>query len=212
MTSWPEEIFAYIEDHTRFNDPLLLEMEERAALDKFPIIGPLVGPWLYQLARLINAKRVFEMGSGFGYSTWYFAKALDDNGGGEVVHTVWDEKLSEEAKTWLEKAGMLRNLDFQVSESILALEAAKPGIDVIFMDIDKDGYMVAIPVIERRLRPGGLLLVDNTLLHGKVIDESDQSDEIVAIREMNDYLHKSPKWDYLINPLRDGLGVAMFRG
>jgi len=212
MTRYPSEIYTYIGDLTRFHDPILKEMEDRARETNFPIIGPVVGPWLYQLARMINAKRIFEMGSGYGYSTWFFAKALDDNGGGEVVHTVWDEKLSEEAKVWLEKAGMLRCLDFQVSESTLALESAEPGIDLIFMDIDKEGYRMALDTIERRLRPGGLLLIDNTLIGDRVVKEDDQREDVVSVREMNKYLGESPRWDYLINPLRDGLGIALFKG
>jgi len=208
MDRWPDAIYDYIVDHSRFDDPLLRQMEARARRDRFPIIGPLVGPWLYLLTRLLNAKRVFEMGSGFGYSTWYFATALRDNGGGEVVHTVWDRELSEEAQTWLERANLLSCCDFQVSESTLALEQDRGGNDVIFMDIDKEGYPDALPVIERKLRPGGLLLVDNVLWDGRVLDESDSSPATDAIRRFNKYLSGNSHWQYVVNPLRDGLGVA----
>lgn len=211
MEHWPQEIYSYITEHSRFDDPLLQEMEERARASNFPIIGPLVGPWLYLFTQLTGARHVFEMGSGFGYSTWYFAKALEESGG-QVVHTVWEEDLSAEAKVWLERADLLKCCDFEVSESTLALESAQPGIDIIFMDIDKEGYMVAMPVIEQRLRKGGLLLIDNTLMHGRVIDTTDTAEDIAAIREMNDYLHTCKKWQYVINPLRDGLGVARFSG
>ena len=212
MESIPAEIFDYIRNLTRFDDPLLHEMEERAKRDRFPIIGPLVGPWLYFLARVVNAERVFEMGSGYGYSTWYFAKALADQGRGCVKHTVWDQDLSDEAKRWLDRAGLAVYCDFEVSESILALEASEPGHSVIFMDIDKEAYPDALPVIESKLRPGGLLLADNTLWSGRLLDESDQGEDTNGVRRLNEYLSSNSRWDYLICPMRDGLGVARFNG
>lgn len=211
MESISAELFKYIEAHTRFDDPLLREMEERGKQDRFPIIGSLVGPWLYFFARLIDAKRVFEMGSGYGYSTWYFAKALADQGRGCVKHTVWDKDLSDEAKRWLDRAGLAVYCDFEVSESILALEASEPGHDVIFMDIDKEAYPDAVQVIESKLRPGGLLLVDNMLRDGRVLDSS-EDESVVGIQRLNKMLHESRKWDYLISPVRDGLGIARFKG
>jgi predicted O-methyltransferase YrrM len=211
MERWPQGIWDYVVEHTRFDESILHEMEERAARENFPIIGPAVGPWLYFFTRLLSATRVFELGSGFGYSTWYFARALKENGGGIVVHTVWDEALSKEARGWLERAGLLPCCDFHVSESILALTDCDRAQDVIFMDIDKEGYMDALPIIEQKLRPGGLLLVDNMFRHGKVIDDSDNDAETVAIRKLNATLAASDGWHYLINPQRDGLGIALRR-
>lgn len=212
MQHWNEQVSAYLTDHTRINDPLLLEMEKRGAKENFPIIGPQVGPWLYFFAKLTNAKHIYELGSGFGYSTWYFAKAVKENGGGTVTHTVWDADLSKEARVWLDRAGLLPQCQFIVSEAVLALTEAKPGLDLIFMDIDKEGYVGAVEVIEKKLRPGGLLLTDNVIWSGKVCEEADTSASTVAIRQFNDLMRDSKRWQYVINPLRDGLGVALFQG
>ncbi len=76
-------------------EPELQKMEEIAEKNNFPIIGPACGYYCYQLARIIKAKSVFELGSGYGYSTAWFAKAVKENGGGVVHHTVWDEDLSK---------------------------------------------------------------------------------------------------------------------
>lgn len=208
---WPEAIYDYILDHTRFEDPLLRKMEERAERDHFPIIGALTGPWLYSLTLLSSARRIFELGSGFGYSTWYFAKALEAAGGGTVAHVVWDEVLSKEARGWLQQAGLVQYCDFQVSEAVLALSGAAPGLDLIFLDIDKESYPAALDVIEQKLRPGGLLLVDNVLWSGMVLHGDDRSAAGIAIRQFNDMLRDSKRWEYLINPLRDGLGVARLK-
>ena len=187
-------------------------METRAAGEGFPIIGPHIGCWLYTFSRMVGARRVFELGSGFGYSTWYFAAALRDMNGGMVSHVVWDEGLSADAKGYLDRAGLIRYCDFEVSEAVLALSGKEPGIDIVFMDIDKEGYPDAIPVIEQKLRPGGLLLVDNVLWSGTVADPADERPTTQAIRRMNDMLRDSERWNYGIIPLRDGLGVAWFKG
>jgi len=208
MERWPEEIYEYITELTRFEDLQLVAMEERAKQHSFPIIGPLIGPWLYFFARLIKAHRIYELGAGYGYSTFYFACALRDNGGGTVTHTVWDDELSQEAREWMQSAGLLRYCAFEVSESVLALSGAPPGIDIIFMDIDKEGYPAALPVIEEKLRPGGLLLTDNVLLDGRVVDEDCSDRSCKAIKQFNQMLHDSARWEYIINPLRDGLGIA----
>ncbi|MCH7471338.1 O-methyltransferase [bacterium] len=216
MQRWPDEVYQYIEQHTRFGDPLLAEMEERAAREDFPIIGPLVGPWLYFFTRLIGARRVFELGSGFGYSTWYFAKAVADNAAsanepasnGLVTHTVWDENLSAAAQENMARAGLTHVCEFILGEAVEALRKVEPGIDIIFMDINKEGYPAAIPVIEEKLRRGGLLLVDNVIWSGAVTDPSDQRESTRAIREMMGMLSASASWQLLVNPLRDGVAVA----
>lgn len=212
MERWPENVYQYIAEHTRFDDPLILEMEQRGRRDGFPIIGPLVGPWLYFFTRLTNAKRVWELGSGFGYSTWYFASAVRDNGGGKVTHTVWDKALSDEARDWLGKANLLEICEFHVSEAVTVFRDTEPGVDIVFMDIDKEGYKAALAVIEQKLRPGGLLLTDNVLWDGRVTDAQNNEPSTESIRAFNDAIYLSPKWQYLVNPLRDGLGVARFGG
>lgn len=214
MQRWDEAVYSYIEAQTRLSDPLLTEMEARAAREGFPIIGAQVGAWLFTLARLTDARRVYELGSGYGYSTWYFCKAVLENAGteGRVVHTVWDAQLSADARQNLARAGFADICEFVDGEAVAALSAAEAGWDIIFMDIDKEGYPAAIPVIEGKLRPGGLLLVDNVLWSGGVVDPADTRASTEGIRAMSAYLAASPRWDWLILPLRDGLGIGRFKG
>ncbi len=209
----PQELHDYIVGQTRFDDPILAEMEARAKEHGFPIIGDAVGPWLYFYTRLMNASQVFEMGSGYGYSTWFFAKAVKENGGGTVTHTVWDEDLSREARGYLERAGLADQCDFQVSEAVLALSGAAKGIDIIFCDIDKEMYPGALDVVESKLRPGGLFIIDNLLWDGKVMSPTADGDEATAgVKEITRMLRESERWDFLLLPLRDGVGCARFRG
>src|SRR5881628_4134824 len=81
-------------------------MEAYAKEARFPIIGPVAGHFCYLLARMTGARRIFEMGSGFGYSTAWFARAVKENGGGTVYHVVWDEQLSREARDNLAALGL----------------------------------------------------------------------------------------------------------
>ncbi|MCB1218428.1 O-methyltransferase [bacterium] len=213
MALLSQELDDYIVGQTRLCDPILTEMEERAERDGFPIIGPAVGPWLYFFTRLMKASHVFEMGSGYGYSTWFFAKAIKDNGGGTVTHTVWDENLSRDARVFLERAGLADQCDFQVSEAVLALSGASQGIDIIFCDIDKEMYPNALDVVESKLKPGGLFICDNLLWNGKVLEPTAEGDEATAgVKEITRMLRESPRWDFLVTPLRDGVGFARFNG
>jgi len=129
-----------------------------------------------------------------------------------LVHTVWDAQLSADAKSNLSRAGFSGFCEFVEGEAVTALREEEPGWDIIFNDIDKEGYPIALPVIEEKLRAGGLLLVDNVLWSGTVVDPQDQRSSTVAIREMTQILKDSPRWELLILPLRDGLAVARFRG
>src|SRR5438094_455815 len=139
MDLFAPELTNYLNELARHGDPVLERLEKQAAETRFPIIGPPAGRFCYLVARLIGARRVFELGSGFGYSTLWFAKAVRDNGGGEVHHTVWDNELSRQARANVEAAGLSQIVRFQVSEAVAALRQAEGQFDIIFNDIDKHG-------------------------------------------------------------------------
>src|SRR5574341_2606917 len=102
-------------------EPEMQEMENYAEKHDFPIIGPVCGYYCYQLARMINAKSIFELGSGYGYSTVWFAKAVKENGGGVVHHTVWDEDLSRRAQEHLSALGVADLVKFHQAEAVETL-------------------------------------------------------------------------------------------
>ncbi len=186
----------------------LQAMEAEAARTDFPIIGPACGQLCYLLTRLVGARSVFELGSGFGYSTAWFALAVRDNGGGAVHHTVWDEELSQRARTHLSTLGVSGLVRFNVGEAVAALREAKGPFDVIFNDIDKAGYPASLPVIASRLRPGGLMIVDNLLWSGRIFDQADRSEQTEAIRAFTRLVTRDPHWTASIVPIRDGVLVA----
>lgn len=189
--------------------PELVAMEAYAREVNFPIIGPACGHFCYLVARMIGARRVFELGSGFGYSTAWFARAVKENGGGAVHHVVWSDELSRRARRHLGALGLDDVVEYQVSEAVAALRRTPGPFDLIFNDIDKPGYPESLPVIAERLRPGGVLIVDNVLWSGRIFDEDDRTPATEGIRELTRRITTDPDWSAHIIPLRDGLLVAV---
>lgn len=186
----------------------LQAMEAYAAEHNFPIIGPAAGYYCYQLTRLIGARRIFELGSGYGYSTAWFARGVEENGGGTVYHVVWDDNLSQMAQQHLGRLGYDGMVQYEVSEAVEALKKTPGPFDIIFNDIDKQAYPDAIPVIAEKLRPGGVLIIDNMLWSGRIFDNEDQSPATQGIREATRLLVEDPGWIVSLVPIRDGLLVA----
>ena len=186
----------------------LMEMEAYAEKNGFPIIGPACGYYCYQLARMIKATSIFELGSGYGYSTAWFAKAVRENGGGIVHHTVWEEELSESARRHLVKLGSADLVQFHVSEAVEALKKTDGPFDIIFNDIDKDAYPASLPVIKEKLRSGGLLIIDNMLWHGYIFDSKNTSPATQGVHEFTKQITNDPDWIVSLSPMRDGMIVA----
>jgi predicted O-methyltransferase YrrM len=205
------DVSNYLESLVPARQPGLQAMEAYAREQDFPIIGPVVGHLCYQLARTIGARRVFEMGSGFGYSTAFFARAVTENGGGVVHHVVWDEALSAKARTELGGLGFAGVIQYHVGEAIEALKAQDGPFDLVFNDIDKHAYPASLPVIEAKLRPGGVLIVDNMLWSGRILDSGDSSADTNGVRELTRLLTTSPDWITSVIPIRDGVVVALRR-
>jgi len=191
--------------------PEVQEMETFADETHFPIIGPAAGTFCYLIARLMGARKIFELGSGYGYSTYWFAKAVKENGGGEVHHVVWDEGLSQKAKIHLEKLGYGNMVYYHVGEAVETLKKSEGPYDLIFNDIDKEGYPGALPVIEQKLRPGGALIVDNMLWQGRIFDEKDEEPSTRGIREFSNQVSQGKNWISSVIPIRDGVLLAYRR-
>jgi len=194
---------------------VLQEMERQAKDRDIPIVGPAVGRLLFQYARLINARSVFEMGSAIGYSTIWWAMAVGE--GGKVHYTDGSEKNAKEARGYFQQAGLSDRIDVHVGDALDFLEGRKDQFDIVFCDVDKHDYPRAGRMAAARVRKGGLFITDNTLWKGKLAymggnpgltpDPADASTNAVA--ELNRMLYEAPDWYTVIIPLRDGVTVAM---
>lgn len=203
------KVAQYLDTLVPPRDAEMMAMEEIAAKTKFPIIGPASGHLCYLVARMIGAKRIFELGSGYGYSTAWFAKAVKENGGGEVFHVVWDAELSRRARNHLAKLGLDAVVTFRESEAVQALRETEGSFDLIFNDIDKQDYPASLEIIESKLRPGGVLIIDNMLWSGRIFDKTDTSPATEGVREFTRRITHDPRWITGLLPVRDGVIVAM---
>jgi caffeoyl-CoA O-methyltransferase len=206
-----ERVGKYLEQLVPERAPELQKMEAYAKEHGFPIVGPVAGQLCYQTARMMGAQRVFELGSGYGYSTAWFARAVQENGGGVVHHVVWDEKLSNMARQHLAALGYGDIVRYHVSEAVQALRETDGPFDLIFNDIDKHQYPGSIPVIIEKLRPGGVLIIDNMFLGGGIFDENNKSENVEGVREVTRLLSDTNQWITSLAPIRDGLIIAMKR-
>ena len=187
-------------------DPVIAEMEAYAEKHDVPIVGPAVGTLLETLARSINAERIFEMGSAIGYSTAFFARAVGR--GGQVTYTDGDPKKAEQAKGYLGRLDCLDRVVIRVGDAAASLEATTGYYDLIFIDVDKDGYPRALQAAAPRIRRGGFLVADNVLWSGKVVDGNVKDAATEGIRQFNKRLFALPEYSSVIVPLRDGVAIA----
>jgi predicted O-methyltransferase YrrM len=189
-------------------DPVRREMEELARQRKFPIVGPLVGRHLIVLARAIGARRVFELGSGYGYSALHFARAV--GAGGEVHCTELSAENVQLAEGFLRRAGVWDRVRYHREEATAALRRVGGTWDIVYNDIDKDGYPDTVDLAYERLRAGGLFITDNVLWSGRVLDGEDDGEGATrGVREFTRRLFAHPGFLTTIDPTRDGVAVAL---
>jgi predicted O-methyltransferase YrrM len=204
-------IEAYMEERfRRLDEPVLLEMEAFADEKGFPIVGRNVGVTLEVLARATGAERVMELGSGFGYSAYWHARAVGSEG--EVHLTDGDPENEVRAAEYLKRAGLADRVRFHVGDAITEFGELHGDFDVIFNDIDKHGYPAAWTAASDRIRPGGLYVCDNVLWYGRVaVEDPDDSRPAwtEAVLEHNRLIAEDERYLSTIVPTRDGVMVAI---
>ena len=190
---------------TRWDEPILLEMEAEAEARGFPIVGRQVGVTLELLARSIGARRVVELGSGFGYSGYWFSRAVGEDG--ELHLTDGDPENERKAAEYLRRASLAGPVRYHVGDAVASFVALEGEFDVVYCDIDKQGYPDAWRAARDRIRPGGLYLCDNVLWSGRVTEPSPDS-TTSAILEHNQMIAGDERYLSTIVPTRDGVMVA----
>jgi len=188
-------------------DEVLAEIEAEAAKRNIPIVGPAVGRILHQLALMIKAKTVFEMGSAIGYSTIWWARAVGE--GGRVIYTDGDPKNAEQARGYFERAGVAGRITIKTGDALELLSEEKQQFDVVFNDVDKDDYPRVLRLAPARVRKGGLFVTDNVLWSGRVTESNPSDPRTKAIVEFNRALYSSSEFFTTILPVRDGVAVAL---
>jgi predicted O-methyltransferase YrrM len=185
-------------------DDVILEMEELAEKLNFPIVDRIVGKFLYFITKIKNPSLIVEIGSGFGYSAYWFAKGLKD---GMVVLTDYKEENLNLAEEFFKKGNLLDKAVFRLGDGI---EIAREynNIDILFLDLEKARYLDAVKGLEMNLASDGIIIADNVLWHGKVVSENpDKKTE--KIKEFTQYMFDN--FDTTILPVRDGILLSFVR-
>ena len=169
-------------------------------------MGPAVARVLQQVAMMINARTVFELGSAIGYSTIWWAQAVGNQG--RVIYTDGDAKNAERARDYFTRAGVSNRIALHTGDALEYLSEQKQEFDIIFNDVDKEDYPRVLRLVAPRLRKGGLFITDNVLWSGRVAEKSPDA-RTKAILEFNRKLYDAPEFYTTILPIRDGLAIAL---
>ncbi|MFI5250992.1 MAG: O-methyltransferase [Bacteroidota bacterium] len=201
------EINEYLHNVTPERDHVLQEMEMYAKENNFPIVGPLVGRFLYLQARAIGAKRILELGSGFGYSAYWFAKGTEPDC--KIYCTDSNPANAERAKTYFRKGKIADKIEFLVAGNALnVIDSLDGSFDIIFNDVSKREYPKVFKKAHSRLRKGGLLISDNALWSGRILTPHPDAN-IAGILTYNRLVYASRQFFTTIIPLRDGVAVSI---
>ena len=196
----------YLEEVIPERPQVLKEMENYAKDNNFHIIGPLVGRYLYMTALSLKARKVLELGSGFGYSAYWFSLAI--KGKGKIIMTDSDKKNKKKAFEYFQKGGLQSHFDFKIGDALKIAKKLDGNFDIILNDIDKIYYPDTIDLSASLLKRGGLFITDNIIWSGKVYDKNPDK-TTKAIQLFTKKLYNDSRFFTTILPLRDGISVAL---
>ncbi|SFC11564.1 Predicted O-methyltransferase YrrM [Halobiforma haloterrestris] len=201
-------------------DETLVEMDEFARREGFPHVGPEVGAVLRLLARLTDAERIFEFGSGYGYSAYWFAEALPDDG--EIVLTEVDEDELEMAREYMAAGGYDDLARYELGDALETIETYDGPFDAVLIDHQKHRYVDAFEAVRSKVPQGGVVVADNAVTAGiiefdklrEILEEEADPDALEAnehTRGIADYLarvREDPEFETVLLPLGEGIAVS----
>jgi len=212
----PESIETYATLVGPDADAVLAEMDEYAERESFPTIGPAVGGWFQLLVRLVGAERVFEFGSGYGYSAYWFARGLPANG--EIVLTEVDADELDLARKYLDRGGFDVTAHFELGDAIETIDEYDGPFDAVLIDNEKERYREAFEGVREKIPPGGVVLADNAvaggsidaaavrrLLSGADVEADAMSEGIVDYLET---VRADPDFETTLLPVGEGVAVS----
>ena len=214
----PEDVTKFAETVGPDADDVVREMERHAEERDFPIVGRAVGGWLAFLTRVVNARRVFEFGSGFGYSAYWFAKALPP--GSEVILTEIDSDELALARQFLEAGGLADRATFEEGDAVEIVSNYQEPFDIVLIDNEKDRYVEAFEAVREEVASGGVVLADNAMRAHPVVDFDDLRDLLAGgdpadasegTRGVAAYLERvraDPDFETRLLPLGSGVAVS----
>ena len=206
-----QNLYDYVIAHGHNGDPILRDLaEETRKLGRIAgmQIAPEQGTLMGLLARAIGAKSAIEVGVFTGYSSLCVARALPADG--KLLCLDVNEEWTSIARRYWDRAGVTGKITLKLAPAVETLRAlpASHAFDFAFVDADKSNYRIYYEEILKRLRPNGLLLIDNVLWNGQVVDPSDKSEDTVAIRALNDFIANDTRVEAVMIPVADGITIV----
>ncbi len=210
------QVYEYIHSVTLREDEIMQRCREETAEHRWAVmqVSPEQGQFMAFLVKMLNAKKIVELGVFTGYSSLCMAKALPADG--KIIACDVNEEYTSKAKEYWQAAGVAGKIELRLAPALdtlaeLVESGASNSFDFIFVDAVKEEYSAYYPLNYRLLRSGGLMAVDNVLWGGDVANPEDQTDETIAIREFNSMVHADEKVDMCMIPIGDGLTLIRKR-
>jgi len=211
FTAMTPALYEYLAAHRSGIDPIAAELQaETEKLGPIALmqIAPEQGTFMALLTQAIGARNAIEVGTFTGFSALSVARALPADG--RLICCDISEEWTAIGRRYWEKAGVAHKIDLRLGPALDTLRALppEPRFDIAFIDADKVNYPLYYEEILKRLRPNGLILFDNVLWMGRVIEPSDDSDDTVALRKLNDFIAADARVDSVMLSVSDGLTIA----
>jgi predicted O-methyltransferase YrrM len=203
------EMDRYLENHTSAEPEILKRLRKETfqkTTQPHMISGYLQGRLLAILSKMINPKNILEIGTFTGYATLCLAEGLSKEG--KITTLDINEELSYLPKKYFKESEYSNQIDFQLKDAKAFLKETEVFFDFVFIDADKENYVEYFNLIKLRIRSGAVVLFDNVLWYGKVLEENPKQKSTQIIKELNDMMAKDEDFENLILPLRDGLHLS----
>lgn len=208
MDFLPIAIEQYAQEHTSPEMEILSELSRETfakVLRPRMLSGHLQGTFLQMISKIIQPKRILEIGTYTGYSAICLAQGLQKDG---LFHTIdVNDELESMIRRYIEKAGLKNKISLHIGNALNIIPNINETWDLVFIDADKENYLNYYNLVFEKVRSGGLIIADNVLWSGKVLDENENDSETIAIREFNQHIHEDERVEHLLLPIRDGLMI-----
>jgi len=208
MDFLPAEIQRYVEDHTQSESDLLQEINRKTHLQELMprmISGHLQGRVLSMISNMIKPRRILEIGTYTGYGTLSLAEGLTSDG---MIYTIdINEELQERAIENIKKSPDVHKIKYLLGDASEIIPGLNDIWDLVFIDADKENYIKYYEMVLPEVKKNGIIIADNVLWNGKVIDDEVKDIDTEQIREFNQLVQKDTRVQNVIFPIRDGLMI-----
>ena len=206
-----KEIYNYIDNHSSDESDIIYELRretELKCLNPIMLSGKIQGNFLAIISKLIKPINVLEIGTYTGYSTLCIGEGLNPAG---MIHTIdKNEELLQIQNKYFEKSGLRNQIKQYTGDALAIIPKLKFDFDMVFLDADKENYVKYLELISPILKPGGVLLTDNVLWHGKILESSKNQDRVTRlIDNFNKKIIEDKSLKTVMLPIRDGISLTL---